>query len=160
MQLRWETFCFEALPLIETALFAPEREAKMPPHAYKPFGNGQRACIGRQFAMTEATLVLGMILQRFKLVDHTRYQLKIKESLTIKPEGLVMRVRLRPDVVRGSGVSVVTAKPAPRKAPKKAGASHGGKNGAFSAATGTKKAANFTPSKFEGNASNNGLLAK
>lgn len=107
--------------------FAPEREAKMPPHAYKPFGNGQRACIGRQFAMTEATLVIGMILQRFRLIDHTRYQLKIKESLTIKPEGLVMRVRLRPDVVRGSGVSVVTAKPAPRKAPKKAGASHGGR---------------------------------
>ncbi len=53
--------------------------------------------------MTEATLVLGMILQRFRLVDHTRYQLKIKESLTIKPEGLMMRVRLRPDVVRGSG---------------------------------------------------------
>ncbi len=104
--------------------FAPEREAKMPPHAYKPFGNGQRACIGRQFAMTEATLVLGLILQRFRLVDHTRYQLKIKESLTIKPEGLVMRVRLRPDVVRGSGVAVA-AKPAPRKgAPKKA-ASHG-----------------------------------
>ena len=108
--------------------FAPEREAKMPPHAYKPFGNGQRACIGRQFAMTEATLVLGMILQRFKLVDHTRYQLKIKESLTIKPEGLTMRVRLRPDVVRGTGVAVTSAKPAPKKAaPKKAAASHGAK---------------------------------
>lgn len=107
--------------------FAPEREAKMPPHAFKPFGNGQRACIGRQFAMTEATLVLGMILQRFRLIDHTRYQLKIKESLTIKPEGLVMRVRLRPDIVRGSGGSVAAAKPAPRKAPKKVAASHGGK---------------------------------
>lgn len=107
--------------------FAPEREAKMPPHAFKPFGNGQRACIGRQFAMTEATLVIGMILQRFRLIDHTRYQLKIKESLTIKPEGLVMRVRLRPDVVRGSGSAVAAAKPAPRKAPKKAVASHGGK---------------------------------
>ena len=107
--------------------FAPEREAKMPPHAYKPFGNGQRACIGRQFAMTEATLVLGLILQRFRLVDHTRYQLKIKESLTIKPEGLVMRVRLRPDVVRGSGAAVA-AKPAPRKAaPKRKAASHGTK---------------------------------
>ena len=107
--------------------FAPEREAKMPPHAYKPFGNGQRACIGRQFAMTEATLVLGLILQRFRLVDHTRYQLKIKESLTIKPEGLVMRVRLRPDIVRGSGVSVA-AKPAPAKGrAKKKAASHGTK---------------------------------
>jgi len=107
--------------------FAPEREAKMPQHAFKPFGNGQRACIGRQFAMTEATLVIGMILQRFKLVDHTRYQLKIKESLTIKPEGLVMRVRLRPDVVRGSGHVAAAAKPVPRKPPKKAAASHGGK---------------------------------
>ena len=95
--------------------FAPDREAKMPPHAFKPFGNGQRACIGRQFAMTEATLVLGLILQRFRLVDHTRYQLKIKESLTIKPEGLMMRVKLRPDVVRGSGVSVA-ARPSPKKA--------------------------------------------
>lgn len=107
--------------------FAPEREAKMPPHAFKPFGNGQRACIGRQFAMTEATLVLGLILQRFRLIDHARYQLKIKESLTIKPEGLMMRVRLRPDVVRGSGVAVA-AKSAPRKtAAKKAARSHGTK---------------------------------
>jgi cytochrome P450 / NADPH-cytochrome P450 reductase len=105
--------------------FAPDREAKMPAHAFKPFGNGQRACIGRQFAMTEATLVLGLILQRFRLVDHTRYQLKIKESLTIKPEGLMMRVKLRPDVVRGSGVSVA-ARPAPKKAaPRKAAKSHG-----------------------------------
>ena len=105
--------------------FAPEREARMPPHAFKPFGNGQRACIGRQFAMTEATLVLGLILQRFRLVDHTRYQLKIKESLTIKPEGLMMRVKLRPDIVRGSGVSA-GARPAPKKATrKKATRSHG-----------------------------------
>jgi cytochrome P450/NADPH-cytochrome P450 reductase len=107
--------------------FAPEREAKMPPHAYKPFGNGQRACIGRQFAMTEATLVIGLILQRFRLVDHTRYQLKIKESLTIKPEGLMMRVRLRPDIVRGSGASLA-ARPVPKKpAPRKKAASHGTK---------------------------------
>ena len=105
--------------------FAPDREAKMPPHAFKPFGNGQRACIGRQFAMTEATLVLGLILQRFRLVDHTRYQLKIKESLTIKPEGLTMRVRLRPDIVRGSGVSVAPKPVAKKAAAKKAARSHG-----------------------------------
>ncbi len=68
--------------------FTREAEAARPVNAYKPFGNGQRACIGRQFAMQEAALVLGMVLQRFKLIDHTRYQLKIKESLTIKPDGL------------------------------------------------------------------------
>src|SRR5262249_32296732 len=36
--------------------FLPENEAKLPPHAYMPFGSGERACIGRQFALTEAKL--------------------------------------------------------------------------------------------------------
>ncbi len=75
--------------------FSPEKEAARPANAYKPFGNGQRACIGRQFAMQEATLVLGMILQRFKLIDHTRYKLQIRESLTMKPDGFKIKVRLR-----------------------------------------------------------------
>jgi len=75
--------------------FTPEAEAKRPANAYKPFGNGQRSCIGRQFAMHEATLVLGMMLQRFKLIDHTNYELKIKETLTMKPDNFKIRVRLR-----------------------------------------------------------------
>ncbi|WML39217.1 cytochrome P450 [Neobacillus sp. OS1-2] len=78
--------------------FKPERfedPKKVPHHAYKPFGNGQRACIGQQFAMHEATLLLGMILKHFELVDHTNYQLKIKETLTLKPEKLTMQVRPR-----------------------------------------------------------------
>lgn len=89
--------------------FSPEREAKLPANAYKPFGNGQRACIGRQFAMQEATLVLGMILQRFRPIDHTRYQLKIRESLTLKPDGFKIKVRLRTDRERTSQPSVVSS---------------------------------------------------
>ena len=77
--------------------FTREAEAKRPANAYKPFGNGQRACIGRQFAMQEATLVLGMLLHRFRLIDHNRYQLKIKETLTLKPSGFKIRVRTRKD---------------------------------------------------------------
>ena len=77
--------------------FSPENEAKRPVNAYKPFGNGQRACIGRQFALHEATLVLGMMLQRFKLLDHTNYELQIKETLTLKPDGFKIKVRLRTD---------------------------------------------------------------
>ena len=77
-----------------------ERRDALPPNAYRPFGSGQRACIGRQFALQEATLVLGMVLQRFELIDHANYQLKIKETLTVKPEGLTITVRPRdgPDV--------------------------------------------------------------
>src|SRR5215203_3104136 len=75
--------------------FTPEAEQSRPANAYKPFGTGQRACIGRQFAMLEATLVLGMILQRFELVDHTNYELKIKQTLTIKPTDFRIKVRAR-----------------------------------------------------------------
>ena len=77
--------------------FAPDAEAKRPHWAFKPFGNGQRACIGRGFAMHEAALALGMILQRFDLIDIHRYQLKLKETLTVKPEGFRIKARLRTD---------------------------------------------------------------
>jgi cytochrome P450 / NADPH-cytochrome P450 reductase len=72
--------------------FTPEAEAARPIHAYKAFGNGARQCIGRQFALHEAALVLGLILQRFDLHDHADYQLVIKETLTLKPDGFRIRV--------------------------------------------------------------------
>jgi cytochrome P450/NADPH-cytochrome P450 reductase len=82
--------------------FSREAEAKRPVNAWKPFGNGQRACIGRGFAMHEAALALGMILQRFKLIDHQRYQMHLKETLTMKPEGFKIKVRPRADRERGA----------------------------------------------------------
>jgi Cytochrome P450 len=51
--------------------FQPRGRGQAPVNAWKPFGNGQRACIGRGFAMHEAALAIGMILQRFKLIDIT-----------------------------------------------------------------------------------------
>lgn len=75
-----------------------ENQADLPPDVYKPFGTGMRACIGRQFALQEASLLLGMILQRFELIDHMDYQLHVRTALTIKPAGLRMRVRPREGV--------------------------------------------------------------
>jgi cytochrome P450 / NADPH-cytochrome P450 reductase len=78
--------------------FRPERfkdPSKIPHDAFKPFGNGQRACIGMQFALHEAALLLGMILQKFDLIDHSDYQLKIKQTMTLKPDHFTMRVKLR-----------------------------------------------------------------
>ncbi|MGE6599459.1 bifunctional cytochrome P450/NADPH--P450 reductase [Bacillus proteolyticus] len=74
--------------------FRPERfenPSTIPQHAFKPFGNGQRACIGQQFAIHEATLVLGMMLKHFDFYDHENYELDIKETLTLKPEGLTVK---------------------------------------------------------------------
>ena len=82
--------------------FSKEAEAKRPVNAWKPFGNGQRACIGRGFAMHEAALAIGMILQRFKLIDIHRYQMHLKETLTIKPDGFKIKVRPRNDKERGA----------------------------------------------------------
>ena len=75
--------------------FSPENRAKIPPNAYKPFGTGQRACIGRQFALQEATLVLAMLLQRFEFVDFANYRLETKQTLTIKPANFIVRVKPR-----------------------------------------------------------------
>src|SRR6185437_2312110 len=82
--------------------FSREAEAARPVNAWKPFGNGQRACIGRGFAMHEAALALGMILQRFRLIDVNRYQMVLKETLTIKPDGFKIKVRPRTEKDRGA----------------------------------------------------------
>ncbi|WP_246609542.1 bifunctional cytochrome P450/NADPH--P450 reductase [Nonomuraea rhizosphaerae] len=73
----------------------PENKRGHHPAAYKPFGNGERACIGRQFALTEARLALAMILRRFAISDPAVYRMKIKQTLTLKPDGFTVRVRER-----------------------------------------------------------------
>jgi cytochrome P450/NADPH-cytochrome P450 reductase len=94
--------------------FDPARRDALPPNAFRPFGSGQRACIGRQFALQEATLVLGMLIQRFEFVDHANYELKIKESLTLKPEGLTITIRPRSGRSWGSAPRPVASVEKPR----------------------------------------------
>ena len=74
--------------------FAPG-QAKNRAHAYKPFGTGQRACIGRQFALHEAVLTLGTILHRYDLTSQADYRLRVSESITLKPKGFRLKLRKR-----------------------------------------------------------------
>ncbi|MFI6684192.1 cytochrome P450 [Streptomyces sp. NPDC050485] len=76
--------------LFDPARFTPEAEAARSPHAYKPFGTGERACIGRQFALHEATMLLALLVHRYRFVDTAGYQLRIKETLTLKPDGFTL----------------------------------------------------------------------
>ncbi|EPS35968.1 hypothetical protein H072_10584 [Dactylellina haptotyla CBS 200.50] len=81
--------------------FKPERMLdeefnKLPPNAWKPFGNGVRACIGRPFAWQEMLLVLAVLFQNFDFyMADSSYQLAIKQNLTIKPKDFYMKARLR-----------------------------------------------------------------
>ena len=74
--------------------FAPG-QMKSRAHAYKPFGTGQRACIGRQFALHEAVLTLALILHRYDLAAENDYRLKISESITLKPSGFRLGLKKR-----------------------------------------------------------------
>jgi cytochrome P450/NADPH-cytochrome P450 reductase len=85
----------------DAELFKPERMldepfSKLPPNSWKPFGNGMRGCIGRPFAWQESILTVAMLLQTFNFrLDDPSYELKIKQTLTIKPKDFFMHATLR-----------------------------------------------------------------
>ncbi|MFJ8463375.1 cytochrome P450 [Streptomyces swartbergensis] len=81
--------------LFDPSRFTAEAEAERPVHAFKPFGTGERACIGRQFALHEATMLLAMLVHRYRLRDHADYRLHVKETLTLKPEGFTLALTPR-----------------------------------------------------------------
>ncbi|MFF2852200.1 cytochrome P450 [Streptomyces sp. NPDC058001] len=70
--------------------FTPAAVRSRPAHAFKPWGTGARACIGRQFALHEATLVLGLLLRRYDLTADPAYRLRVTERLTLMPAGLTL----------------------------------------------------------------------
>lgn len=49
-------------------VFLPERFEQRDHTAYYPFGSGARFCIGSEFALAEARVILPMILRRFRII--------------------------------------------------------------------------------------------
>ncbi|MFF9323300.1 cytochrome P450 [Streptomyces sp. NPDC014776] len=109
--------------LFDPSRFTPEAEAARPVHAFKPFGTGERACIGRQFALHEATMLLALLVHRYRLHDHAGYRLDVKETLTLKPDGFTLTLTRREAADRvhpplpGAAPAPVTAGPAPDTLP-------------------------------------------
>ncbi|WP_309222041.1 cytochrome P450 [Aeromicrobium sp. S22] len=75
--------------------FLPGRSRGRLPHAYKPFGTGERSCIGRQFALHEAVLVLAQMLHSYDLEPDPAYELRISERLTLMPVGFELTLTPR-----------------------------------------------------------------
>ncbi|KAK4188550.1 cytochrome P450 [Podospora australis] len=70
---------------------------RLPPNSWKPFGTGVRSCIGRYLAEQEIIICLAMVLQRFVIeMADPDYKLKIKSTLTIKPDEFDIKARRRP----------------------------------------------------------------
>jgi cytochrome P450 len=93
--------------------FDPKAVRTRAPHTFKPFGTGARACIGRQFALHEATLVLGLLLRRYELLADPDYRLRVTERLTLMPDGLRLGVeRRRSPVTAAPGAAAVEEEPA------------------------------------------------
>lgn len=70
--------------------FTPERKAERPRYAYLPFGGGPRICIGNSFAMTEATLLLASIVQRYRLSLVPGTRVELEPLITLRPKGHLM----------------------------------------------------------------------
>jgi len=57
-----------------------------PRYAYMPFGAGPRVCVGAQFALTEAVLVLARLLQKFQISLVGRDQVMPRGYVTTQPD--------------------------------------------------------------------------
>lgn len=91
--------------------WTPDLMALLPAGAFKPFGTGMRACIGRLLALTEVQTALAAIVSRFDLgapSDNLRFGV----ALTLKPQPFTMRFTPR----NGISESPVTLKTADSEA--------------------------------------------
>ena len=65
--------------------FAPEHESTRPRFAYIPFGGGPRGCIGNQFAMLEAQLIVATIAQRYRIELVPDQHIRPEPLITLRP---------------------------------------------------------------------------
>ncbi|MGC1381308.1 MAG: cytochrome P450 [Candidatus Baltobacteraceae bacterium] len=72
--------------------FDPDRwlRTEPPPFAYVPFGGGSRRCIGEEFALTEAAIVLAAIVRRYRFSLEPGQRVGLAPLVTLRPDGPVM----------------------------------------------------------------------
>ncbi|TGL60905.1 cytochrome P450 [Leptospira sarikeiensis] len=73
--------------------FDEERSADRPKYAYLPFGGGPRICIGNIFALTEATLILAMLVKNYKFEVDPNHPVVMEPLVTLRPKyGILLNI--------------------------------------------------------------------
>jgi cytochrome P450 len=76
--------------------FSPERRAARPRFAFLPFGGGPRICIGAQLALTEVSLLVATMAQRYRLRLVPGQDIVLVYRVTQRPrDGIRMRLERR-----------------------------------------------------------------
>jgi len=85
--------------------FAPEHESARQKFSYIPFGGGPRGCIGNQFAMLEAQLIVAAIAQRYRIELAPAQNIQPEPLITLRPKpGIRARI-----IKRAPSTQTVTA---------------------------------------------------
>jgi cytochrome P450 len=87
--------------------FSAERSKGRSRFAHLPFGGGPRVCIGASLAMTEASLILATVAQRYRLSLAPGQDIALRVRITLRPrDGIRMRLSRRlPSSVVGQGAA-------------------------------------------------------
>jgi cytochrome P450 len=73
-----------------------ERSAARPRFAYLPFGGGPRICIGAQLALTEVSLLVATMAQRYRLKFVPQQDILLLHRVTLHPrDGIRMLLARR-----------------------------------------------------------------
>ena len=73
--------------------FSRDKINQRPKFAYFPFGGGKRICIGQNFALMEATIIIALISQRFRLELLPNQNIEIDPTFTLRPKnGIKVKV--------------------------------------------------------------------
>jgi cytochrome P450 len=76
--------------------FTPDHSADRPKFVYLPFGAGPRQCIGNQFALIEAQLILATLAQGYRLHLLPKHRVEPWPLITLRPRfGMPMIVERR-----------------------------------------------------------------
>ena len=92
--------------------FAPDGARRCPKGAYVPFGGGSRQCIGMRFGQLEIKAIAARILREHRLELAPGHRLEIRQTPTLGPGRLPMRVR-RGLIARWLGTRVRRARQSP-----------------------------------------------